>query len=117
MPTVFGPLNQKFFSLVDDTWDESPFVCDSKTFGEALSAYATHYELSITPYDGSDPLIPFAANEEPKYFYCKAKSGTQTFPSLTDIHVLRYGEEICPKQNLQFELLPDDIIEFGILVC
>ncbi len=32
-----------------------------------------------------------------------------------DIHIIRNNEQICPKQNLSFNLLENDVLEFGEL--
>lgn len=37
--------------------------------------------------------------------------------NLVDIHITRSGTEICLKQNLEFELLPADLVELGEIVC
>jgi hypothetical protein len=36
-------------------------------------------------------------------------------PQVIDLHVFRGGEEICPKQDLSFALLPDDVIGIALL--
>lgn len=56
------------------------------------------------------------ADDPPKYFRYYQSRESQDF-TLVDIHVERAGIEICPKQDLMFALLPDDIVEAGILIC
>ncbi len=38
-------------------------------------------------------------------------------PQVIDLHVFRGGAEICPKQDLSFALLPDDVIGIAPLAC
>ena len=81
---------------------------------EALEAYCTRFGVSVTPYDGSDPLIPFVPGEEPKFFVHVDDEHGRMY---VDVHVTRGGTWICCKQKLDFPLLDGDEIELGVLVC
>lgn len=35
----------------------------------------------------------------------------------TDIHILRDGTELCPKQDLAFSLQDGDVVVFEVLFC
>lgn len=52
----------------------------------------------------------------PKYFRYYANRDAAEWEAV-DIHVLRKGEEICPKQELGFALLPGDKVVPGLLAC
>lgn len=96
-----------------DTQPVAPFEADASTLGEALAIYQAAFNAKITPYDGTDPDVPFVSGEEPKYFVYEDHRGG----GLVDIHVIRQDVEICPKQNLLFPLLPGDHIKMGMLAC
>ncbi|BBB64394.1 hypothetical protein UNDYM_0141 [Undibacterium sp. YM2] len=55
-------------------------------------------------------------NDEPKYFkYFNTRQSSEFM--LVDIHITRGGEVICPKQDLDFVLLPTDKVDAGLLGC
>lgn len=120
MINIFGPENREKYISVSPDGNEftpvegTPLFANVATFGDAIRAYEKENTVSIEPYDGSFEAIPFKEDEEPKYFfYRKSPSDLQ----LVDIHVFRNGQEICPKQDLTFELLDGDTIQIGELVC
>lgn len=94
--------------------DEPPFLVDARTLGDALSAYGAHFSVDIKPYDGTLEFFPLEAGMPPKYFFYVHANGDQ---SVVDIHVIRGNEELCPKQDLVFALLADDLVEIGALIC
>jgi len=94
--------------------DEPPFLVDAQTLGDALSAYEERFSVDIKPYDGSIDHFPLEAGTPPKYFFYVQADGDQF---VVDIHVTRGNEELCPKQDLVFALLADDLIEIGGLIC
>lgn len=71
-------------------------------------------QVVITPYDGSNPAVPFAPDEAPKYLVYRLGDGSFR---LVDVHVQRDGEWVCPKQDLAFEVSDADEIEIGELIC
>jgi hypothetical protein len=97
-----------------EPYDEPPFETSAVNLGEAISSYENQFSAKITLYDGSYPEIPFKPGEEPRYFFFTGSSG-RTW--LTDIHIFRGAEELCPKQDLQYPLQDGDLLEIGILVC
>ena len=92
-----------------------PVLTEAKTLGEAILAYEKAFSVSIVPYDGSFPAVPFASGEQPKYFVIHGNDIDDR--TLVDIHIIRNGTTICPKQCLDYPLEPDDILEFGPLIC
>ena len=58
-------------------------------------------------------IIP---HDAPKYFKYFQNRQSKNF-ILVDIHIRRNDVEICPKQDLMFPLVPDDIVEAGMLAC
>ena len=118
MPLVKGPDTYE----LDESGIIKVWVPQSEDFpghklGEVLSAYSEKYGSTFEPYDGSDPNFPFANNEPAKYFWFNGV----TMPSKdferrpVDIHIIRNGKSICPKQDLTFSLLPSDTVEIGVL--
>ncbi len=85
------------------------------TLGEALKLLEGQHSVCLTPYDGSWDSTPFESADERKYFIFN--DGGRFGDTLVDIHVERAGEEICPKQDLNFPLIDGDLIIFGVLVC
>jgi hypothetical protein len=85
---------------------------EAATLGQAIAEYEGHFNVKVTPM--TKPLYGIAENVG-KYFDCREpKTGMQW---IVDIHVFRGGEELCPKQDLQFHLLAEDIVEMGELIC
>ena len=95
--------------------DEPPFVAQGLTLREALTEYEQKFKVQIWPYDGAYPAIPFVVGNEPRYFYYRSIDSNVI--SLVDIHVTRNGDVICPKQDLNFVLLPSDFVDIGELIC
>ena len=119
MPKMFGPENRfvlQVANLETNTFEPlygEPLIVEATTLGDAIQAYEQEFGLSITPYDGTLPRAAFAHGEAPKYFFYTKADSTQ----LVDIHIQRGDEEICPKQDLSFILLEDDVLHIGSLVC
>lgn len=120
MIQIFGPENhQRYLADTPDGTgfvraEGTPVLANATTLSEAIQAYENEYAVSIVPYDGSLQAIPFTEGEERKYFFY-IRSATER--QLVDIHVVRDAQEICPKQNLSFELLDGDTIRIGELIC
>jgi len=74
------------------------------TLGEILIDLENKTGIYIVPHD------------TPKYFKYFQNRQSSDF-MLVDIHIRRQGEEICPKQDLMFPLLSDDVVEAGMLIC
>lgn len=76
---------------------------DGRTLGELIA----HLEATTS--------IQLIAADPPKYFlYKNLTTGEE---EIVDVHIYRRDEMICPKQDLNFPLQPDDIVEAGMLVC
>ena len=120
MIQVFGPENrQRYLSAKSDgsgfiPTEGRPLLADAATLNEAIRAYENEHSVSIEPYDGSLEAIPFSESEEPKYFFYRRSASE--WP-VVDIHIFRSGQEICPKQNLSFELFDGATVVIGELVC
>ncbi|MBX9722121.1 MAG: hypothetical protein K2X81_12045, partial [Candidatus Obscuribacterales bacterium] len=85
---------------------------DVNILSAALVVYENHFHVSLSPAPSDHPAIQ---GGDPKYFiHTDHKSGDS---QLVDIHIFRGGKEICVKQDLNFELHTNDIIEIGELVC
>lgn len=121
MPKLFGPTTPKFTQErnADDTeWVRvagKPVITKAETLGEAIEAYELALSVKVTPYDGSFPAVPFSPEEEPKYFVIRTPNSDQT--TLVNIHILRNGATLCPKQKLDYRLDFDDVLDFGPLIC
>ncbi|MDP1980209.1 hypothetical protein [Undibacterium sp.] len=74
------------------------------TLGELLIDLESKTGICVIPHDA------------PKYFrYFETR---QSFDFvLVDIHIVRGDEVICPKQDLNFLLLPTDKVDAGMLAC
>jgi len=84
--------------------------CEAKTLADAIRQYETAFVCTIRPFE---ELLP--NQSELKYFDFSDMSGELN--GLVDIHVLRSGFEICPKQDLSFPLEESDHVEIGLLAC
>lgn len=74
------------------------------TLGSLLAQFSEKYGSRFEP-EGTDKYFRYYANAElPDY-------------DLVDIHVTRGAVDICPKQDLDFALLSDDIVDAGALAC
>ena len=119
MVQLFGPkIATVTFSAEGDTvFLPGLDVSSAKTIKQALSIYGQAYKVALKPYDGRFDEMPFdPAN--PKYFICSFDDETdRNHGTLVDIHVRRDEEEICIKQDLDFELRDGDIVDLGQLAC
>jgi hypothetical protein len=93
---------------------EPPLMVSAATLGDALNAYSREFDVILSPYDGSNPLVPFVPGEEPKFFVHTGKDG---LASPVDVHVDRGSESICCKQRLDFPLQEGDVVGIGELAC
>jgi len=92
-------------------------VSHAKTVKQALDIYSKALQVDVKPYDGSFPDRPLD-KDNLKYFICEYNRGDQgPYIDLVDIHVQRGDEEICIKQNLDFELRDGDIVDLGAMAC
>jgi hypothetical protein len=96
------------------TRTHKPYIVVANKFGNALRTLELARAVTITPYDGSWETAKFEIGEPPKYYIYKLPDGRK---SLIDIHILRLGEDLCPKQDLNFALRDGDIIVPGALIC
>lgn len=112
MIRIFGPCNPRIaFSGPNlQRQPESPFCTSAKNLGDALKAYEARFEVSIEPC-----RAPLPGQSEHKYFNVMSSVPKQS--GLVDIHILRDGEEICPRQDLGFSLNEGDVVEMGSLTC
>jgi len=112
MPIIFGPNNSRYsYTGSPCPHTDLAFESSAKTLSEALKAYEDHFDVSVVPC--VTPIDP--SDTEVKYFvFTNNKTSISKY---VDIHVFRGNEEICPKQNLGFELLGEDMVEMGELIC
>ena len=65
MIKIFGPANERFFAEASPDGkgmirvENRPIETNARTFGGATKTYEDTHDASITPYDGSNPLVPF----------------------------------------------------------
>lgn len=77
----------------------------AQTLGDAVTVAANYFGVRIVPHD------------PPKWFRIYGIPESRGEYKLVDIHVLRDGKDICPKQDLSFPLLESDVVTIGVLVC
>lgn len=105
--------------------------------GEALAAAERLFSVSIRPASAHDRYFLVESSAESR---AQVRSSTARSRGLigaavarvfslrrpaeaprehgnTDIHVLRAGAELCPKQDLAFPLLDGDVVVFEVLLC
>ena len=112
MALVCGPKNSRFTytgSLCPHT--DLAIEVSANRLSEAISAYERTFNAEVIPA----PMgIPELVGHEGKYFlHTDLDSGRK---NLVDIHVFRGGRDLCVKQNLEFPILPGDLIEMGELI-
>ena len=113
MPLLCGPLNSRFtFTGTPCPHLDLALHSNAKNLVEALIDYEQHFKVTIKPM--LEPLDDNPANTGKYFKYWADDSETW---SAVDIHILRADEEICPKQDLLFQLHPSDIVEIGQLIC
>jgi hypothetical protein len=77
----------------------------ARTLGEAVATAAEYFGALIVAHD------------PPRWFRVYDNPDLTAEYKLVDIHVLRNGQEICPKQDLSFPLLEPDVVSIGVLAC
>lgn len=108
--SISGPKNS-ILTLKETGWVKgAPLQFEAATLGEAIQHYEASFRCAIRP---CEKVLP--GQSELKYFEFSDMSNE--FDGLVDIHVLRDGLEICPKQDLSFLLEESDHVEIGLLVC
>lgn len=86
---------------------QQPFEVSATTLLDALKAYERQFNIAISKHVDA-PGADIKLGE--KYFlFTDNLTGAQ---GLIDIHVIRNGEEICPKQNTDFALLGMDQVVY-----
>lgn len=84
----------------------APLRLRAATLGDALDAYEEAYGAEIFAADGHGG----------RYFVCQDLDSGDEY--LVDVHVLREGEELCPRQDRGFALRPGDrVLLMGLLAC
>lgn len=108
-----GPKNARY------TYTGSPiphldlaYRCEAQTLAEALSIYESVFNARITPMQ--EPLLGLNENIGKYFDYLDLDNNSKM---AVDVHVIRQGETICPKQNLDFVLQKEDIVDIGPLLC
>jgi hypothetical protein len=61
--------------------------------------------------------VRIVAHDPPKWFRVYSSSGASSEYRLVDIHILRDDQEICPKQDLSYALLSNDIVRIAGVTC
>jgi hypothetical protein len=111
MPLIFGPKNSRYtYTGTPCPHNDLALPSNAKTLHEAIQEYEKHFNVAIRPC-----LDPLPGQSEVKYFILTDLESEIIW--YVDIHVLRGNEEICPKQNLAFELETEDLVEMGALIC
>ncbi|WP_153065957.1 hypothetical protein [Xanthomonas campestris] len=82
------------------------------SLGDTISEYEVHFNVKIAPM-----LEPFDGNPDNYGKYFKFLELDTGHWQAVDIHIIRDGQEICPKQDLSFSLEPQDVVELGELIC
>lgn len=113
MPLVCGPKNSRYaYTGSKCPHTDLALEVTALTLAEALATYEKHFKVSVSPAPADHPDL---IGQEAKYFvHTDRETG---LAQLVDIHVLRDGKEVCAKQNMDFALLPQDIVELGELAC
>ena len=113
MPFICGPRNSRYTY----TGTQCPHLdlalrSNARTLDDAVREYEAHFNVRVAPM-----VEPFDGNPKNfgKYFEFSDLSSGIRQP--VDIHIIRGNDEICPKQDLSFALLVDDVVELGELVC
>lgn len=108
--SISGPKNS-ILAFTGARWVKGAALrCEAKTLGDAIRHYENEFLCIIRPVE---QLLP--GHAELKYFDYSDMS--DELNGLVDIHVLRSGLEICPKQDLSFLLEESDHVEIGLLAC
>jgi hypothetical protein len=112
MSLIFGPFNPEHIFGGPDLSPQpnNPVVSSAKNLADAIADYEKAFDVKIMPYVGD--LIE---RDEAKFFTIILNTGEDS--GLVDIHVTRNGEEICLKQDVQFELIESDVVSMGRLGC
>ncbi len=113
MPFLCGPKNSRFTytgSLCPHL--DLALRSTARSLGEAILEYEAHFNTKIEPL-----AEPFEGNPENvgKYFHMIDLDDSANW--IVDIHIFSKNSEICVKQDLDFTLEPDDIVELGELIC
>lgn len=107
---------------------------DARTFGAALRHAEDYAAVTLVPREGGKhfvvcrdgkPIQRFLPPEPESIFRSIARRirglpvpPPKTRESVTDIHVLRGDESICPAQNLDFPLEDGDVVSLSeMLLC
>lgn len=111
-------LEHTYHAIFKDSED----LPDLKTLGHLIDYLEAYYEIRIEKMKQNKLFKIFTSLS--KYIEVddskldKLKSTFKHFLGkgyfLLDIHILRDGVEICPKQNLSFELQQEDIIKLNM---
>lgn len=83
----------------------SGLVLEASTLGELLIELERQTGAKVVPDETQAKYFRYYTNHESSEWV------------LVDIHIQRSGEDICPKQDLDFALLPNDKIVPGPLAC
>jgi hypothetical protein len=77
---------------------------EATVLSEAIVAIENLANVSIIPHDPPKWFRVYGLSDDPSY-------------KLIDIHIQREHTRICPQQNLDYALFPDDTVMAGIIVC
>jgi len=112
MITIFGPKNSRYaYTGTPCPHTDLAFVSNAETLGDAIQSYEQRFDVTIMP----NVSLPGVSDDGGKYFMHTDNSTAVSV--LVDIHIFRGTEEICPKQDMSFKLLQDDMVELGDLIC
>lgn len=103
IPSRLLPDSDRDRSAADDISEQDGIEIPGHTLGEFILNLESRAGIRLTPEKGE------------KYFrLAESDTGSEI---IVDVHIMRDGMEICPKQDADFALEPDDVVEAGILVC
>lgn len=106
MPLKIGPKNSVFTFIPHD---DLAFKINAGTLGEAIRQYDAHFDVTVVQHQ--EP-----AGAEVKYGEKYIHQDNKTDRSqLVDIPVIRGGFISYPKQDLNFVLPSDDLVNMGVL--
>lgn len=113
MPFLCGPKNSRYtYTGTLCPHLDLALRSNAQTLDDAIRDYEAHFNVQVAPM-----LDPLDGNSENlgKYFEFTDLSSGARQP--VDIHIIRSNDEICPRQDLSFALLVDDVVELGEIIC
>ncbi len=113
MPLVCGPKNSRMTRTgTPCPHTDLAFQTEHLCLLTAIKEYEKAFNVSISRHvDEADSAVKYGDK------YYKHIDNDTGYSQLVDLHIIREGDVICPKQNLGVQLQPNDIVELGELIC